>query len=181
MTILITLYSEIRAGDAEYILSLLRKDPGAPVEVRINSPGGLVSEGLAIFNALHPRKPTVYIDGVAASMASVVAMAGARIIAAENAVLMIHNPYGGGPGTASDMRNQAEQLDKWRDGNHRGVAIRRTFAGVLRRLPQHSEGVAHAYRFQYRGSVRQPQARRPSRCERRPREWRPATASGKCA
>ncbi len=61
--------------------------------VRINSPGGYVMEGLAIFNALigakaAGRKVTIHIDGLAASMASVVAMAGDEIIMADNALMM---------------------------------------------------------------------------------------------
>ena len=66
------------------MLAPLRQQPAAAVEVRINSPGGSVADGLAIFNALKARKPTVHIDGVAASIASLIAMAGARIIAAQN-------------------------------------------------------------------------------------------------
>ncbi len=53
-------------------------------------------EGIAIYNLLrnHPADITVYIDGVAASMASVVAMAGDRVVMPENAMMMIHKPWG---------------------------------------------------------------------------------------
>jgi len=111
----ITLYSEILAGDAERVLALLNSDPRASVEVRINSPGGSVVEGLGIYNALRARKPTVYIDGVAASIASLIAMAGARIIASENALIMMHDPWAGAEGNATNLRKTADLLDKHRD------------------------------------------------------------------
>ena len=115
MTIVLTFYDEIRAGDAERVLNQLRRDPDAAVEVRINSPGGDVAAGLAIFNALRPRKPSVYIDGIAASCASLIAMAGARIIAAENALVMVHDPWTGAQGNSGELRRTADLLDKHRD------------------------------------------------------------------
>lgn len=115
MTITLTFYDEIRPGDAEHVLSVLRGDPKAAVEVRINSPGGDVAAGLAIFNALRPRKPDVFIDGIAASIASLIAMAGARIVAAENALIMVHDPWTGTSGNASELRRTADLLDKHRD------------------------------------------------------------------
>lgn len=115
MTIVLTFYDEIRAGSAEWVLSMLQQDSGAAVEVRINSPGGDVAAGLAIFNALKPRKPTVYIDGIAASCASLIAMAGARIIAAENALIMVHDPWTDAQGNSGSLRRTADLLDKHRD------------------------------------------------------------------
>ncbi|MCI4566383.1 head maturation protease, ClpP-related [Lysobacter sp. CFH 32150] len=115
MKIVLTFYDEIEDGHAEQVLAQLRSEPAADVDVRINSPGGSVSAGLAIFNALKPRKPTVYIDGVAASIASLIAMAGARIIAAENALVMIHDPWASTQGNAAELRRTAEILDKHRD------------------------------------------------------------------
>lgn len=81
--------------------------------VRINSLGGLVFDGLAIYHALNqsPRKVTVHVDGVAGSIASVIAMAGDEIIIAENAVMMIHNPTDGTYGEAADLRQTADRLD----------------------------------------------------------------------
>jgi hypothetical protein len=79
------------------------------ISVRINSLGGLVFDGFAIYNALKqsPRNVTVHIDGIAGSIASIIAMAGDTIIMAENAVMMIHKPsdatYGTAP-TAADRR-----------------------------------------------------------------------------
>ncbi|EOW5750452.1 ClpP-like prohead protease/major capsid protein fusion protein [Escherichia coli H37] len=84
------------------------------IDLRIHSPGGDVFEGIAIYNLLrnHPAEITVYIDGVAASMASVVAMAGDRVVMPENAMMMIHKPWGISGGNAGDMRDYADFLDK---------------------------------------------------------------------
>ncbi len=88
-----------------------------PLDLHINSPGGSVFAGLAIYNALkrHQAEVCVYIDGLAASIASVVAMAGDRIVMPENALLMIHDPYSWAGGTADDLRKAAEMLDKATD------------------------------------------------------------------
>jgi ATP-dependent Clp endopeptidase proteolytic subunit ClpP len=90
------------------------------LDVRINSGGGFIVEGLAIYNALQRakadgRKITIHIDGLAASMASVIAMAGDEIIMADSALLMIHNPMNGGYGDAAELRKAADQLDTLRD------------------------------------------------------------------
>lgn len=108
----IHLYSEIIDGDAARIVAMLAEDAGQ-VEVRINSPGGSVAEGLAIFNALKPRKPIVYIDGIAASIASLIAMSGNRIVMAQNALMMVHWPWVLTEGNASAMRKMADTLDKF--------------------------------------------------------------------
>ena len=62
------------------------------INLHIHSPGGDVFDGIAIYNLLknHPANVTVYIDGLAASMASVIAMAGNEVIMPENAMMMIH-------------------------------------------------------------------------------------------
>lgn len=87
------------------------------INLHVNSPGGSVFDGLAIANALqrHPAHVTTYVDGLAASIASVIALAGDRIVMAENAMFMIHNPSGGVQGTSEDMRKMADVLDKIRD------------------------------------------------------------------
>nr|WP_240765250.1 ClpP-like prohead protease/major capsid protein fusion protein [Escherichia coli] len=84
------------------------------INLHINSPGGDVFEGIAIFNALknHGAAITVYVDGVAASMASMIAMAGDTVIMPENAFMMIHKPWGISGGDAEDMRSYADLLDK---------------------------------------------------------------------
>jgi ATP-dependent protease ClpP protease subunit len=83
------------------------------ISVRINSLGGLVFDGFAVFNALKqsPKSVTVHIDGIAGSIASIIAMAGDRIIMAENAVMMIHKPSDGTYGVATELRATADRLD----------------------------------------------------------------------
>src|SRR5579859_1148480 len=90
------------------------------IDVRINSAGGYVMDGLATFNALQRakatgRKVTTHIDGLAASMASIIAMAGSEIIMADNALMMIHNPWDVAVGDAAELRAAADQLDMIRD------------------------------------------------------------------
>lgn len=83
------------------------------INVHINSGGGSVFGGIAIYNILkrHHAEIVVYIEGLAASIASVIAMAGDRIIIPENAQMMIHKPSSIAWGTADDMRKEAEVLD----------------------------------------------------------------------
>jgi len=87
------------------------------VDVRINSPGGEVFEGFGIYNALlrYPGVVTTYIDGAAWSIASVIAMAGQRVVAADNAEFMIHNPAALLFGDAEDFRRIAVTLDATKD------------------------------------------------------------------
>ncbi len=84
------------------------------INLHIHSPGGDVMEGTAMYNILrgHSARVEVYIDGLAASMASVIAMAGDVIYMPENALMMIHKPWGGQVGDADDMREYADLLDK---------------------------------------------------------------------
>ena len=81
---------------------------------RIHSPGGDVFDGMAIYNMIkgHPAHKVCHIDGLAASMASVIAMAFDEVIMPENAMMMVHKPWGGQCGDADDMRKYAELLDK---------------------------------------------------------------------
>ena len=85
--------------------------------VRINSGGGDVFAGQAIHSLLrsHQAKVTVYIDGLAASIASVIAMAGDTVVMPRNAMMMIHNPWTIGWGNANDFRRIADDLDKIRE------------------------------------------------------------------
>lgn len=87
------------------------------IDLRIHSPGGDVFEGMAIYNLLdsHPATVHVYIDGLAASMASVIAMVGDTVYMPENAMMMVHKPWGIQGGDADDMRRYAELLDKVED------------------------------------------------------------------
>lgn len=91
--------------------------PVQNILLHLNSPGGIVWDGIAIYNLLkqHQARVQVNIDGLAASIASVVAMAGDEINMADNAMMMIHDPWALTIGTAADMRAAAEQLDKIRD------------------------------------------------------------------
>lgn len=105
---------EVRAID---VVTSLAAYKGNSVSVRINSPGGSVTEAIAIYNALRAdgRKITVQVDAMAASAASVVAMAGDQIIMAENASLMIHDPWSIVAGGSNDMRKMADEIDRMRD------------------------------------------------------------------
>ena len=88
------------------------------IDLHINSPGGNVFDGNAIYNALkaHKAKIDVKIDGMAASIASVVAMSGDTVEMPENAMLMIHDPSGMVIGTAEDMSKMADNLEKTKTG-----------------------------------------------------------------
>ena len=112
---------------AEDLVRDLSEIEASQIDVRINSVGGVVFEGTAIYNALarHPAHVDVYIDGIAASIASVIAMAGDRIHIAANAFIMIHNPQGMVWGEAADMRKMADTLDTIR-GSLIGTYARRT-------------------------------------------------------
>lgn len=87
------------------------------LNVRINSFGGAASDGVAIYNGLrrHSASVNVFIDGVAVSIASVIAMAGDKIFMAENALMMIHAPWNVSIGNAKDHRISADILDKYAD------------------------------------------------------------------
>lgn len=85
------------------------------ITLRINSYGGSVPDGLAIFNALkrHKASVDVQVDGVAISCAGYIAMAGDTVTMAENAMLMIHAPWGIAVGNSAELRDQADMLDKY--------------------------------------------------------------------
>lgn len=85
------------------------------ITVRINSQGGSVPDGLAIYNAMrrHSAKVITHIDGMALSIASVIAAAGDEVHMAENAMLMIHAPWTYAAGNANELRDAADQLDAW--------------------------------------------------------------------
>ena len=84
------------------------------IDVYINSYGGEVAEGLAIYNALrrHKAKVRTFCDGFACSIASVIFMAGDERIMNEASLLMIHNAWTWASGNAAELRKQAEDLDK---------------------------------------------------------------------
>lgn len=84
------------------------------LNIYINSPGGDVFAGQTIYSMLkrHEAKKTVYIDGLAASIASVIAMAGDKVIMPKNAMMMIHHVTSGGWGTAEYHRKLADAIDQ---------------------------------------------------------------------
>lgn len=84
-----------------------------PIDLRINSGGGIFTESIAIFTNLRQRKGSVfvYVDGLAASGASIVAMAGKSIEMARGSWLMVHEARALGEGKASDMRKAADRLE----------------------------------------------------------------------
>jgi ATP-dependent protease ClpP protease subunit len=85
------------------------------ITIRINSYGGSVPDGTAIYNAIkrHKAHVTVTIDGVAMSVASVIAMAGDTVEMADNAILMIHAPWMYSAGNSTVLREQADMLDQF--------------------------------------------------------------------
>lgn len=116
----ILIYDQIGAswfGDgvtAKQFVKDLAKIDATLLTVRINSGGGDVFDGLAIYNALrrHDAAVVTEIDGLAASIASIIALAGEEVRMADNAFFMIHDPSGMEWGTAEDMRKMADLLDK---------------------------------------------------------------------
>ena len=84
------------------------------IHLRVDSPGGSVIDGISIFNALqrHPAKVVTHIDSLAASMGSVVAMAGDEVRMANNALIMIHEPWTVAMGNADELRKNADTLEK---------------------------------------------------------------------
>ena len=111
----VMLYDEIGGwygATADQFIADLRGVSSPNLRVRINSPGGSVFEGIAIANALrsHPGNVIIQVDSVAASIASVIAMAGDRIEMAPNSMLMIHEASGVCLGNAADMEEMAQLL-----------------------------------------------------------------------
>lgn len=96
----------------------LREIEAATINLHINSPGGSVFDGLAIYSALvkHGAQIIVHIEGWAASISSVISMAGDEIRIGESAQIMIHSPWSVVIGSAADMRKEADVLDAIEDG-----------------------------------------------------------------
>ena len=90
------------------------------IDVVINSPGGLIGEGVSIYEALknHKAKVHISIEGYALSMGSIISMAGDTVSMSDTSLFMIHNPIGGAWGDAETLRKEAEVLDK-----HKGALI----------------------------------------------------------
>ena len=114
----IMLYGEVGEGcsvDSNRVVSELFaiENQGCKIEVRINSQGGDVFSGMAIYNALRQSKSDIkiYIDGVAASIAAIIALCGKPLFMSPYAKLMLHNVSGGTYGNASELRQTAEQME----------------------------------------------------------------------
>jgi ATP-dependent Clp endopeptidase proteolytic subunit ClpP len=112
----ILLYDEIGwfgISAKDFVLALVAAGDG-PIHVRINSPGGDVFEGMAIYNALKARSApvTVTVDGIAASAASFIAMAGSTLSMCETSLLMVHNAWGFVIGNRHDMLETAAIMEK---------------------------------------------------------------------
>lgn len=115
---IIMLYGEVGEGrsvDSNRVVSELFElsDQGCKIEVRINSQGGDVFSGMAIYNALRQSKEdiTIYIDGVAASIAGIIALCGKPLYMSPYAKLMLHNVSGGTYGNAKELRQMADQME----------------------------------------------------------------------
>lgn len=101
----------------EFAQELSKIPVNRQITVGINSPGGSVHDGLAIYNLLSARRNqvTCRVDGIAASIASIIALAGSRLVMPASALLMIHDPSGMCMGTADEMREMATALEKHKE------------------------------------------------------------------
>ena len=117
------LYGEVGEGWEDYftakgVVDELRKIGNVRnLTLHLNSPGGNVFDGLAIYNTLksHPARVVTEIDGMALSIASIIALAGDEVRMAGNAMYMIHNPWTMVAGDSREMRSMAARLDMVRD------------------------------------------------------------------
>jgi ATP-dependent protease ClpP protease subunit len=110
----LTLYGVVGEDfDDKQVRDALDEHGAGDVTVNLNSGGGIAMMGLAIYNLLksHGGKITVYIDAMAASAASLIAMAGDTIVMRQGALMMIHNPSAMAAGTSRDLRANADALD----------------------------------------------------------------------
>jgi ATP-dependent Clp endopeptidase proteolytic subunit ClpP len=113
----ILIYEEIGGSlgiSADEFVSDLNAITAKNIHVRINSPGGSVFDAIAIYNALvaHPANVTTYVDALAASAASIVALAGDEVVMMLGSQMMIHDALGQELGNAADMRVMAKFLDQ---------------------------------------------------------------------
>lgn len=112
----VMLYGEIGwlGTTADEFVREVKSLSASQINLHLSSPGGSVFDGIAIMNALraHPANVTVYVDSLAASIASVIAMAGDRIVARQGSEFMVHEASGLCVGNASDLRELAELLDR---------------------------------------------------------------------
>tara|TARA_R110000823_G_scaffold67848_14_gene157884 strand:- start:1016 stop:2029 length:1014 start_codon:yes stop_codon:yes gene_type:complete len=100
--------------NAQNFIDEIKGFKNSPLNLHINCVGGDVFEGMAIYNILKKRtaETTVYIEGIAASMGSVIALAADKVVMAENSLFMIHNAWGGAMGEAKELKKTANLLEK---------------------------------------------------------------------
>jgi len=119
------------------------------ITIRINSFGGSVPDGLAIYNAIkrHTASVTTVVDGVAMSIASLIAMAGDKVEMAENAILMVHAPWTGVAGNSATLRETAAMLDQFASAMANSYATKtgQPLAAMLALL---TDGADHYYTAQ---------------------------------
>lgn len=96
------------------------------LDVYINSGGGSVFEGIAIYNMLkrHKAKVNIYVDALAASIASVIAMSGDTIFMPKNSMMMIHNAWTYSVGNADELRKAADDLDRINESSNQAYLER---------------------------------------------------------
>lgn len=97
----------------------LRDVKSGTIKLHIDSPGGSVFDGVSIYNSLreHPAKIHVRVDALAASIASVIAMAGETVEIHETAFMMVHDPWTWTAGNSRDLREQADLLDDLKENS----------------------------------------------------------------
>lgn len=112
----IYIFDEIGAYglNAQSFIDEIKPFKNSALNIHINCVGGDVFDGMAIYNVIKKRtaETTVYIEGIAASMGSVIALAADNVVMAENSLFMIHNAWGGAMGEAKEMKKTAKLLDK---------------------------------------------------------------------
>ena len=101
--------------DSGMVISALDEMAGEDIRIRLNTPGGNVDEGIAIFNAIkrHEGSVTMVADSIAASMGSYLLQASERRVVASNAMVMIHDPWTIALGNATELRKAADMLEKY--------------------------------------------------------------------
>lgn len=116
----ILIYDEIGPAwwgliDASMVQDALKQMEGEHVTIRLNTPGGSVNEGIAIYNALRQHKGgvTTIVDSLAASMGSYLLQAGEERIVYSNSAVMVHSPWTITMGNSDQLRKDAEVLDKY--------------------------------------------------------------------
>ncbi|EOV9570214.1 ClpP-like prohead protease/major capsid protein fusion protein [Cronobacter turicensis] len=110
----LTLYDTIHSESAKALAANIAKAGKLPLTIAIHCPGGSTTDGFMLANAItrYPGYVTARIDGIAASMATVVACAARRVAMASNAWYMIHNPWALAGGDAEEFRKNADLLER---------------------------------------------------------------------